>query len=171
MFRHACAFVDCAEACEKESNHIKLRTASHLTADIVNSSFACEIFLKTLLIYHGVALKTLQDEHQLNELWKIYKNKDKKLAIKIEESINNWFQTKDKELFTKLLNQSSNAFVYWRYIYEKRGTTINSHFLRGFRIILRETCCHKICGNSWKDYIELMKGKEKKYELYNEVQL
>lgn len=161
MFRHACAFVDCAEACELEPNHIKFRTKSHLTADMVNSALACEIFLKVLLVLNGTDLKTLKRIHELNKLWSRYKESDKKSALYIEIYINNqWFGAKNKP-FNNLLEESSRAFVDWRYIYEFVRIDIHYNFLRGFRSILREICCHKVYGNSWQDYIELMKRGSK----------
>ena len=47
MFKHACAFVGCAKFCEKEPWNIEKRLPDYTVADIVNSAFACEIFLKT----------------------------------------------------------------------------------------------------------------------------
>ena len=43
VFRKVCAFMDCAEVCEREASHIRLRTASHFLADITKPSLACEI--------------------------------------------------------------------------------------------------------------------------------
>ena len=154
MFRHACAFVDCATACEIEPSHIKPRTASHLTANMVNSALACEIFLKALLVSYGTNLSELQDEHRLKELWKRYRKKDKYMARKIEKSINRWFRTKNNTLFYKFLKESSSVFVNWRYIYEFDGAEINSHFLRGFRSILREVCCQRVYRKSWETYVD-----------------
>lgn len=154
MFRHACAFVDCATACEIESSHINPRTASHLTANMVNSALACEIFLKALLVSYGTNLSELQDEHRLKELWKRYQEKDENMAKRIEMNINEWFRTKDNGLFDKLLTQSSKVFVKWRYVYEFDGAEINSHFLRGFRSVLREVCCQRVYGKSWEAYVD-----------------
>lgn len=127
MFRHACAFVDCAEACELEPNHIKLRTKSHHTADMVNSALACEIFLKVLLVFNGTDLETLKRIHELKELWSRYKELDKETALNIETYINNqWFKSKNKP-FDDLLEESSRAFVDWRYIYE--FVSVDIHYI------------------------------------------
>ena len=44
MFKHACAFLDCASFCQIEPNNIEYRMSSHTVAGIVNSAFACEIW-------------------------------------------------------------------------------------------------------------------------------
>lgn len=152
MFRHACAFIDCARACELEPHHIELRTASHLTANMVNSGLACEIFLKALLISNGVRLEKLKNIHELKYLWKHYKKLDEESANTIEHYINNAFFKSKNELFDKMLDESSRAFVDWRYIYEYKEVTFNPHFLRGFRFILREIACQKIYGINWNEY-------------------
>lgn len=65
MFKHACSFVDCATFCERESKNIKTGVISHTVACIVNSAFACEVFIKALFVYHG---KTVEEIHG-HELW------------------------------------------------------------------------------------------------------
>lgn len=152
MFRHACAFIDCARACELELPHIELRTASHLTANMVNSGLACEIFLKALLIYHGVRLEELKHIHELKCLWKRYRKLDEESTNAIKDYINkNWFCS-ENEPFDRMLDESSKAFVDWRYIYEFKEVTFNPHFLRGFRLALREIACQKIYGINWNEY-------------------
>lgn len=160
MFRHACAFIDCANACELEPHHIELRTASHLTANMVNSGLACEIFLKALLIFHGVRLEELKRIHELKCLWNRYKKLDEESANTIEHYINNSFFKSENEPFDRILDESSRAFVDWRYIYEFKEATFNPHFLRGFRWILREVACQKIYGIKWTEYINI--GEEEK---------
>ena len=51
-----------------------------------------------------------------------------------------------------LLSEASNAFEYWRYIYEKQDGSININFLRDFRYMLRNVCCRKLFGKSWDEY-------------------
>ena len=56
----------------------------------------------------------------------------------VEKGICEWFRTEDENLFDRLIGEASNAFEYWRYIYEKQEGTINMNFLLGFRYRLRE---------------------------------
>ena len=162
MFEHGCAFADCAKACETEPNHIEYRTHSHTVSGIVNSAFACEIFLKTLLIFHGAPQEILRGEkgkngrkgHDLSYLWEKYKEFDMETALNIEQAMQAWFNSQNEKMFDKMLSEAYNAFEHWRYIYEKDSAKINLHFLRGFRNILRDICCKRIHGKSWEEYIK-----------------
>lgn len=60
----------------------------------------------------------------------------------------------NKSMFDELLDSISNAFEYWRYIYEKDDGFININFLRFFRLLLREICCEQLYDKTWKEYIE-----------------
>lgn len=150
MFEHGCAFVDCAKSCEIEPNNIEYRMYSHTVSGIVNSAFACEIFLKTLLVLHETSAKG----HDLNKLWRKYKQADIKTALSIEQGMKEWFNSQNENMFAEMIEDAHNAFEHWRYIYEKDSAKINPHFLRGFRNILRDVCCRKIHGKSWVEYIK-----------------
>ena len=82
MFKQACAFSDCARCCEIEPNNIiEYRFNSHTVSGIVNSAFSCEVFIKTLLVIHGVSVNKMRgkkacDGHNLKKLWKLFKEKD-----------------------------------------------------------------------------------------------
>ena len=54
MFRHACAFSDCADFVMKEYDPVKTNVEWYTTPAIVNSTFACEVFLKALLQYYNI---------------------------------------------------------------------------------------------------------------------
>lgn len=153
MFKHACGFIACAESSELEPIKIKYNARSNGVSVIVNSAFACEVLIKTLLVYHGMTIKGLKG-HKLKDLWNKYKAKDYEKARQIEIGIQKWFKSEDEDKFNKLLDDASNAYEYWRYIYEKEEGHINIHFLRGLRILLREECCNKLFEKSWADYIK-----------------
>lgn len=148
MFEHACAFSDCARNCEIEPNNIEYRMHSHTVSGIVNSAFSCEIFIKTLLVFNGKK----PHGHKLKALWNDFKKSDKETALLVEKRIQNWFDSKNDNLFNELLNESSDAFEHWRYIYEKQNAKININFLKGLRIILREICCNKLFQITWEEY-------------------
>ena len=155
MFRHACAFEDCAVGCEREPNHIVHRTHSHMVAGIVNSAFACEVFIKALLAFHGRSLEELKGhKHNLKDLWKAYKAVNPTMAESVEAGMKNIFNSSEESMFDRLLEDVSNAFEYWRYIYEKQEGNINVNFLSYFRIMLRNVCCEQIYGQTWEEYIE-----------------
>jgi len=152
MFRHACAFVDCAKYCEIEPNNIEYRTQSNSVAGIVNAAFACEVFIKTLLVFQGVPLEEIKG-HELKKLWNKFKEKDLETALSVEQIMREAFNSKDENVFNKLLFNISNAFEYYRYIYEKERSEINPQYLRFFRIALRNVCCRQLYNKSWNEYI------------------
>jgi hypothetical protein len=153
MFEHACAFVDCARSCEIEPNNIKYRMQSHTVSGIVNSAFACEVFIKSLLVFNDMPAKELRG-HELKKLWSAFKEKDYKTAVSVEEGMRTVFNSENENMFNELLDEISNAFEYWRYIYEKDTGSINYNFLVYFRNLLREVSCRLINGKSWNEYIK-----------------
>lgn len=151
MFKHACAFRDCAHFCEKEPWDVEHRMPSHTVSGIVNSAFACEIFIKSLLVYHGFMIEEIKG-HKLMELWEKLKQKDIELADSVEKKMEEVFCSNNDFSFSDLLENISNAFEYWRYIYEKSGGTIYINFLRIFRDLLRNVCCEKLYNLTWSEY-------------------
>lgn len=151
MFEHACAFCDCAKFCEVEPSGIEYRMRSHTVSGIVNSAFACEIFIKTLLVFHGRTVDEIKG-HELKSLWNEFRILDSETAGLVEEGMRGWFNSSNENMFDKLLNEVSDAFNYWRYIYEKQNGRININFLRGFRYMLRSVCCQQLFGETWEEY-------------------
>ena len=152
MFKHACAFVDCATFCETEPKNIKTGVMTHMAADIVNSAFACEVFIKSLLIYHGLAIDDIRG-HKLKLLWSKYRTVDSTNATVIEQKMKDFFESENEDMFDELLDNISDAFEYWRYIYEKHGGKIHVQFLRIFREMLRGVCCETYYHMTWNDYL------------------
>ena len=151
MFKHACAFLDCAKYCQTETNNIEYRMHSHAVAGIVNSAFACEVYIKSLLVFHGEQVDKVKG-HELTVLWEKYRNKDSEMALAIEQGMKAWFNSQNEKMFDELLDVCSNAFEYWRYIYEKSEGTVNINFLRGLALVLRSACCQAFYGMSWDDF-------------------
>lgn len=155
MFKHACAFADCAVFCFKDKNNLIVRTQWYSTPGIANSAFACEVFIKALLVYHGMTVEQIKSiGHFLDKLWNEYSIKDSQTSRRIQESIRNYFQSDDNTLFDRKLKEASNAFANWRYMYEGREAELNLHFLMAFREILRTTCCQQLYGKSWSEFVE-----------------
>ena len=159
MFEHACAFVDCARYCQIEPNNIKFRMKSHSVAGIVNSAFACEVFIKTLLVFRGIPLNEIKSNnkkygHNLETLWTAFREKDHTLALLVEHRLKELFNSDDENMFDNLIANISNSFDYWRYIYEQETACLNLNFLVYFRDILREVCCNQLFGQSWGEYTE-----------------
>ncbi len=159
MFRHACAFSDCADFAMKAFNRDEKVNEWYPTPAIVNSAFACEVFLKALLKYNDIAVK---NEHELKELFELLPEKTSEW-IKLTVMNNHGGIWKDAFGYD-LLDNISNAFPNWRYIYEGKETRngkrierasfhIDIGFLTVFRNTLREACCQLFFGKTWEEYL------------------
>ena len=130
IFRHACAFADCALFCEKAPKSIVVRTQWYTVPEIVNSAFACEVFMKSILIFRGLTIdEVYKMNHGLKGLWGALEASDNAAADRVRERIKNELDL-DDNLFDELLSNISNAFKKWRYIYEDHGGKIHLGFRR-----------------------------------------
>lgn len=128
--------IECKEFIPTSKNNLRSKTFPF----IVNKAFACEIYLK--LILKAQKDKEEKDEHNLNNL-------AKEIAIDIEFKkylLLNRLQLSDQE-FEEYLNNISNAFIIWRYIYEKKNIKIMIGFLNSFCNFLDEYCKKLIKDN------------------------
>lgn len=158
IFRHACAFADCASFCEKEPNSIIVRTQWYTIPDIANSAFACEVFIKSLLIWNGMSIEEVKKYgHGLKRLWDALLLVDEEIANHVKLSVLCIYSHPSDAFFEKAISDISNAFYEWRYIYEGNGEKVNLQFLRLFRDALREVCCKELYNISWTEY---SKGNE-----------
>ena len=152
MFRHACAFSDCADFAMREFDPKKINVEWYTTPATVNSAFACEVYLKALLLYCDIPIER---QHKLKELFELLPDKTKKwIKLTVLNSYGAW---KDAFGFD-LLDGISDAFVKWRYNYEyvpQKTCSLNNNvsFLAAFRNALREACCRLFFGKTWEEYL------------------
>ena len=102
-------------------------------------------------------LQAIQVRKELTDSWQDHGVTDGKRlwnCIISREKTKEIFNSDNKSMFDELLDSISNAFEYWRYIYEKDDGFININFLRFFRLLLREICCEQLYDKTWKEYIE-----------------
>lgn len=161
MFRYACAFAEVADMAQNKFKHDTADINWYTMPAAVNSAFACEVFLKAILLYSDI---------------KIPKNHDlKTLFEKLPEDIRNWVKEtviakggRWKNYFGfEYLDNISKAFAQWRYIYEVDMNKVCSikfetGFLTLFRNTLREACCELFFNQTWKEYnkkIEVQNGR------------
>lgn len=88
---------------------------------MVNAAFACEMFLKGILIAHGIDYKKLLKQrkgHGLKALYDLLPKEEYKEFLKIP----------GKDTFDKKLEAHSNDFVNWRYYIENPGEYIMEPF-------------------------------------------
>ncbi len=158
MFRHACAFSDCADFAMSEFDPKKIDVEWYTTPATVNSAFACEVYLKALLVYYD---NPLPKQHELEKLFELLPDKTKEwIMLTVIKFHGAW-----KDAFGyNLLDNISNAFLNWRYIYEGKETRngkrierssfhIDISFLTVFRNTLREACCQLFFGKTWEEYL------------------
>ena len=157
MFRHACAFSDIADLCVKEPSPFMYRTLSHSVSGIANSAFACEIFLKALLINGDISEESVRLlGHDLYDLWNKYRDVDTDFVNNTENDFKIIYKTSDDNMFSNKLNIAANAFDHWRYLYETKSSKLDKNFLIMFRNTLRNECSKKLYGKNWEEYeIEL----------------
>lgn len=152
MFRHACAFADVADLALEKFRHDTADIEWYTEPAVVNSAFACEVFLKALLIFYDVPMNK---EHKIEKLFNLLPDEIKDF-VKQTVMINYGGMWRDP-FSCELLKNISDAFVEWRYSYENVGNKraslqINIGFLTVFRNALREACCHEFFSITWDEY-------------------
>lgn len=81
-----------------------------LIPTVVNASFACELYLKALVIWQEKTEEPIR-EHKLSKLFEMLDTNDRDIVIK-SANIFDW---------TAFITEADNAFVEWRYIHENDG--------------------------------------------------
>lgn len=97
---------------------------SKQTPFIVNKSFACEIYLKLILLENNIDFKDLKGING-HKIFKLYSktNIDFKSNLHQEMCLKNFKNIEDK------IKNISEAFINWRYIYEKYKKISSLDFL------------------------------------------
>ncbi len=152
MFRHACAFAEVADMAADQFRHDTADIEWYITPASVNSAFACEVYLKALLLYYD---RSPEQIHMMKEL---YSALPEELQKRLKLTVTNSYGGRWTDIFGReLLENISNAFVDWRYSYEhdwNKSSVIyrETGFLTAFRNALREACCQLFFGKTWEEY-------------------
>ncbi len=154
MFRHACAFSDCADFAMRGFDPKKIGVEWYTTPATVNSAFACEVYLKTLLVFYDIQFQKLlkpKDRHKITELFTLL---PEETQARIKLATEAYYGGSWKDGFgLDRINSLSEAFVKWRYSYEQEGSLhVDISFLNAFRNTLREACCQLFFGKTWEAY-------------------
>lgn len=152
MFRHACAFAETADLATGKFKHDTADIDFYVIPSAVNSAFACEVFLKSILKYSDI---DFTKQHDLKELFELLPERIKTF-VKDTAAVNyggNWTNWAGFEY----LDNVSKAFVDWRYCYEMDwGKFMSVHmetgFLIAFRNALREASCQLFFQMTWEEY-------------------
>ena len=148
MFRHACAFSDCADFAGEKLRRGSTDIEWYSTPTIVNAAFACEVYLKALIKYHGIPIKK---KHKLKDLFELLPDNLKEWIKVIV--MNNYGGMWTDAFGREYLECISNAFEEWRYVYEYSNLQIDLGFLALFRNVLREACSQLFFGITWDDFL------------------
>ena len=151
MFMHACTFCECADLAKGKEKHDTAIIGFYCVPAVVNSAFACEVFLKTILKLYDIKSPR---SHKLKDL---FESTPEKVQEYVKNTVNRnyggmWYSPMGFEHLEVL----SNAFQEWRYIYEwdlnKGGIQIEFSFIYVFRNALRDLCCQIQFRKTWEEY-------------------
>lgn len=150
MFDQANSFYICAELCEKELEKHPGRHDLYSTPQIVNLAFACEVYFKTLLDFHKIAFKK---KHKLSDLFDLLPSSDKEYIdreLSVKYPFNNPFGRRK-------IDVEADAFVEWRYSYEKHTLSCDIGYLKALAKVLQELCSKELYDCSWEQYCYIVK--------------
>ena len=151
MFMHACTFCECADWASEKKKHDTAIIGFYCVPAVVNSAFACEVFLKTILKLYDIKSPK---SHNLKDL---FESTPEKAQEYVKNTVKRnyggrWYSPMGFEHLEIL----SNAFQDWRYIYEwdlnKGGIQIEFSFIYVFRDALRDLCCQMLFRKTWEEY-------------------
>lgn len=116
MYEIACAFADTAAQLHKTGFRGGKQHHLAVVPFVVNSAFSIEVFLKTLAYVHCVEIGRV---HELSDLYKILPEQVKlDISAALPDAASQHGLSADID-FSQILEGISDAFVKWRYIYER----------------------------------------------------
>lgn len=140
MFCTATSFLESGEFCFNSKDGF---VRGFDTVVIVNYAFACEVYLKLLLLHQGL---TDVKKHNLFELYQqLPEKRQRMIMVKI---FNKGIWLTDAFGRSELENVS-DCFVKWRYRYEFSTLSCNISFLNELARTLRDECCETVFNSTW----------------------
>jgi hypothetical protein len=121
IFSQATSFADASNLIFEKNLKSFPRNPQGITPFVVNAAFSAELYLKCLHKIHGDPSET----HSLTTLFCQLPNKTKDRVNKLKKSIEGQYEVEKNLLFKDHLKPVSNAFINWRYIYEKNFESVN----------------------------------------------
>ena len=109
-----------AERCEEQRRLNDNQVQMLLVPAVTNRAFSAELYWKGILAFEGVS----KTGHELKELFNEISDELKNQIINLTSL--------DSQEFQNNLNKISNAFVEWRYLYERDDIQIVWSFLQKF---------------------------------------
>ena len=94
-----------------------------------NLAFACELFLKSMLHSQGIKFRK---EHNLENLCRLLPNaQQEEIRLRFKD-----VPLRESEDFNLILSEISHAFVFLRYIYERKKAVVDIGSLMGMACVL-----------------------------------
>jgi len=121
MFSQATSFANASNLIFEKNLKSLPRNPQGITPFVVNAAFSAELYLKCLHKIHGDPSET----HSLTILFRQLPNKTKDRVNKLKKLLEGQYEVERNLLFKDHLKPVSNAFVNWRYIYEKNFESVN----------------------------------------------
>jgi hypothetical protein len=135
IYRQAQSFANtAAHVYEKDLKSLP-RDPQGICPFVVNAAFSAEMYLKCLQQIHG----EVTEAHVLTALFKPLPNKVKDKINKICKKLESEYEIEKGILFKEHLKNINNAFVNWRYIYEKHTESVNIQQVIFVLQVLHET--------------------------------
>ena len=122
MYGQAVSFAHASNYLYENDLRKKPRNPRGIAPFIVNASFSAEMYLKCLKTLYGEVPK---ETHTLTALFKQLPNKLKDKINKKKKQLEIQHEVKSGVLFKEHLKHINNAFINWRYIYEKESDYVN----------------------------------------------
>ena len=146
MLEQANSFYVCAKMCGNKMKKLEGSIDIYATPMIVNLSFACEVYIKTLLDYLENGSKK---SHKLNELLEALPDEKKSRILKeVEEK----HGALSDAFGIQVIDTVADAFAKWRYSYEVSRVSCDIGYLFALTEAVRNMCCETIYGLSWEKY-------------------
>jgi len=121
IFNQAQSFANAAANIYEKDLSSLPRNSHSICPFIVNAAFSAEMYLKCLQEINGEVIES----HVLTSLFKALPNKTKDRINKNCKKFESQYVVEQGVLFKDHLKNINNAFVNWRYIYEKRAESVN----------------------------------------------
>lgn len=149
MFDQANNFYAYSKLCEEKARNRPVANVFFMAPLAVNLSFACEIYLKTLLNYHRIEVK----QHKLNNLFDSLPDEDQGV---ISETLHQRYPFRPIAAKARKIDLVASAFTEWRYSYEMKELDCDIGYLKALAKTLRDACSTIVFGLTWDQYCKIV---------------
>lgn len=140
IFGQATSFANAANHIYEKDLKSLPRNPQGIAPFVVNAAFSAELYLKCLKITEGEPSQT----HTLTTLHKSLPNKIKDKINKHKATLEPHYKVERGVLFKEHLKNINNAFVNWRYIFEKEAEHININTVIFVLHVLHQTAIEEL---------------------------